>query len=182
MFFLRELSRSDLSEINKWRNDADLIKALGSPYRYIDQEVDDNWFNNYLASRSNNVRLAICEVESGRIVGAVYLLEIDWTHRCCEFAILIGDKQSQGKGLGEFATRGILTHAFLDLNLHRVHLTVLFTNPRAIHLYKKVGFIEEGCLRQSVFKNGKYVDLVQMAILSSEYVDAPSRVSAINVT
>jgi RimJ/RimL family protein N-acetyltransferase len=53
--------------------------------------------------------------------------------------------------------------------LHRVQLTVLPHNEHAIGLYKQVGFIEEGRTRQAIFKDGKYIDLIQMAILSGEY-------------
>lgn len=177
-YFLRELSRSDLVEITKWRNEPDLINQLGATFRFIDQEVDVNWFNQYLATRSNNIRLAICDKETKKIIGAVYLLGIDWINKSGELAIWIGNKAEQGKRIGEFATRGILHHAFADLNLHRIHLTVLTKNERAMRLYKKVGFIEEGCLRQAVFKNGEYTDLIQMAILSNEYqhIDSEAQV------
>jgi UDP-4-amino-4,6-dideoxy-N-acetyl-beta-L-altrosamine N-acetyltransferase len=167
--FLRELSRSDISELNKWRNERDVQKWLVSPFRFVAEEIDERWFDSYLNGRANSIRLAICESEQGSVVGAVYLLSIDWVARSGEFGIWIGDKASQGKGVGEFATRSILNHAFSDLNLHRVQLTVLPHNEHAIGLYKKVGFIEEGRARQAIFKDGKYIDLIQMAILSGEY-------------
>jgi UDP-4-amino-4,6-dideoxy-N-acetyl-beta-L-altrosamine N-acetyltransferase len=168
-YMLRELSRNDLPEVTKWRNDPSLIQWLGSAFRYIDSEVDSQWFEKYLAGRANNVRLAICEEKSKKIVGAVYLLGIDWLNRSCEFSILIGSDASRGKGIGEFATRGALRHAFADLNLRRINLTVLASNERALRLYTKVGFVQEGRARQAVYKNGTYIDLVQMAILTEEY-------------
>jgi diamine N-acetyltransferase len=158
-----------------WRNDADLVKDLGSIFRYIDHEVDIEWFNAYMAGRKNNVRLAICESESRRIIGVTHLLGIDWANRSADFGIFIGERSARGEGAGEFATRGILKHAFMDLNLHRVYLTALADNERAIRLYRKAGFVEEGRLRQAVFKNGGYADMLQMAILSHEYRQAAAR-------
>lgn len=175
-YFLRELSRIDLVEITKWRNDPSLIQWLATAFRFIDQEVDINWFNSYVSNRSNNVRLAICTSDSQKIIGATYLLDIDWINRSSEFSIWIGTNSLQGKGIGEFAARRTLHHAFSDLNLHRISLTVLEDNDRALHLYKKIGFLEEGHLKQVVFKNGKYVDLIQMAILSNEYQHIDSQV------
>jgi UDP-4-amino-4,6-dideoxy-N-acetyl-beta-L-altrosamine N-acetyltransferase len=166
-FSLRELARSDLSFINTWRNDPELIAQLASPFRFIGQEVDDAWFNAYLAARSNQVRLAICR-DADQPIGAVYLLNIDWLNRSAEFAIWIGDKTMQGCGAGEFSTRAAVKHAFTDLNLHRLYLTVLPTNTRAIHLYEKVGFVVEGRLRAAVFKQGQFVDMVQMSLLASD--------------
>lgn len=167
--YLREIQRDDLAEINRWRNDKELVGFLGAPFRFVNKEVDDKWFDSYLSSRSNNVRLAICDSASSDMLGLVYLLHIDWLNRSCEYAIQIGKSSSHGHGVGYEATINILRHAFTDLNLHRIYLTVLASNHRAIKLYNKVGFSLEGNHRQAVFKNGQYLDLVQMSILSDEF-------------
>lgn len=167
--YLREIQRSDLKEINLWRNDKSLIDFLGSPFRFINEEVDEKWFDFYLTSRLNNIRLAICEATSDKLVGVTYLLQIDWINRSGEYSIQIGKISSHSRGIGFQATMKILEHAFNDLNLNRVYLTVLEDNERAIKLYKKVGFIEEGKHRKAVFKNGRYFDFIQMAILADEY-------------
>ncbi len=167
-FLLRELERRDLPTISRWRADSSLVGNLGAAFRYIGTAVDEKWFDNYLANRSNNVRLAVCS-EDGTLIGAVYLLGIDWVHRHGEFSIWIGESAVQRKGAGESATRGMLNHAFGDLNLERVWLTVLTRNEPAIRLYRKVGFREEGRQRNAVFKNGRYEDMLMMALLRSEY-------------
>jgi RimJ/RimL family protein N-acetyltransferase len=167
--FLREIERNDLPTINSWRADRDLVSNLTANFRYISLEVDQKWFDAYLASRSNNVRLAICDCSQDEILGVVYLLKIDWVNRTSEFGIQIGKKEFYGRGVGDWAMRKMLEHAFGDLNLHRVTLTVLENNDRALRLYKKLGFTEEGRLRQAVFKNGKHLDLIVMAILEDEF-------------
>ena len=40
MYRLRELQRDDLREINIWRNNPDLIKFLGAPFRFINLDTD----------------------------------------------------------------------------------------------------------------------------------------------
>ena len=167
-YYLRELSRADLPRINAWRADRNVVDSLGGAFRYVGLEADDNWFSQYQASRANAVRLAICESASHDIVGAVYLLGIDWLNRSAELSVWIGDRSHQGKGAGRFACTQLLRHAFIDLNLHRIHLTALASNDRAIKLYQSIGFVEEGRLRQVVFKNGQYLDMVQMALLASD--------------
>ncbi|MDY6945386.1 MAG: GNAT family protein [Pseudomonadota bacterium] len=167
-YVLRELERHDVPIINRWRADAALVGNLGSAFRYVGSAVDEKWFDNYLASRANNVRLAISS-EDGVLIGAVYLLGIDWVHRHAEFSIWIGDASVQRRGAGETATRGMLNHAFGDLNLERVWLTVLPHNEPAIRLYRKVGFREEGRQRSAVYKNGRYEDMMMMSVLRSEY-------------
>jgi RimJ/RimL family protein N-acetyltransferase len=166
--FLRELERADLVLLNTWRADRDLVGHLGSPFRYINMEVDESWFGAYLANRQRNVRLAICDGSSQKLLGVVYLLEIDWVSRNAEFAIQIGETGERGRGVGTEATRLALDHAFNDLNLHRVHLTVLASNAAAIALYERTGFRAEGLLRQAFFKEGRHVDAIPMAILAAE--------------
>jgi RimJ/RimL family protein N-acetyltransferase len=166
--FLRELERADLARLNAWRADRELVKLLGGSFRHVGTEIDNRWFDSYLTSRTQNVRLAICRRSDREMVGVVYLLQIDWINRSAEFSIQIGDASARGHGFGEAATRLALQHAFDDLNLRRVSLTVLATNERAAALYRKVGFEPEGRLREAALKEGKYIDVVPMAILAPE--------------
>ena len=174
---LRELARSDLETINRWRNDPGVVALLGGSFRHVCMTVDERWYESYLANRATNVRLAI-EVTDGKMVGAVYLVGIDWLNRSAEFAIWIGDAASQGKRIGEAATRLMLAHGFDDLNLERIHLTVLRHNERAIRLYRKVGFVEEGVLRRAAFKGGQYRDLLAMSILRDEHAASRAAMQA----
>ena len=89
----------------------------------------------------------------------VSLVSIDYLNQSAELHIMIGDKENRGKGAGTFAVKEMLSHAFTNLNLHRIGLTVLADNERAKHLYKMCGFRCEGCMRQSKYKRGEFVDL-----------------------
>lgn len=57
MYKLRELERKDLEQINKWRNDPELIELLGAPYRFINLEVDTKWYENYMGNRNSAILL-----------------------------------------------------------------------------------------------------------------------------
>ncbi|TXY03127.1 GNAT family N-acetyltransferase [Vibrio cholerae] len=168
LYFLREMSKKDVSVINDWRNDRTIVSSLGAPFRYIDISIDERWAEHYYSNRFGMVRLSICDKKTDVAVGVVYLLNIDWVARNCEFAIMIGDVNHQGRGIGEYATRLAVQHAFNDLNLHRIYLTLLEENTRAFKLYSKVGFKKEGLLRDAVFKNGQYLNLIQMSLITGE--------------
>lgn len=53
--------------------------------------------------------------------------------------------------------------------LHRVGLRVSSVNPRAVRVYQKVGFVEEGRERESTFFERKWVDTIVMGILEHEW-------------
>jgi RimJ/RimL family protein N-acetyltransferase len=168
-YTLRELGAADIPELNRWRNDPEVIASLVAPFRHIGLEVDRDWYAQYLANRATAVRLAICHAPDDALVGAAYLTGIDWISRSAELGLWIGLPRHRGKGAGEFAARALLRHAFGDLNLHRVHLSVVADNAAAHSLYRKLGFLDEGRLAEAAFKNGRYVDLIRMAILEGAY-------------
>lgn len=169
MYRLRELERRDLETINKWRNDPNLIALLGAPYRYINLDVDIRWFENYMSNRGNAVRCAIVEDGKEDILGLVSLTDINFLNQSSILHIMIGDPQNQGRGVGSFAVQAMLDHAFYNMNLHRVELTVLESNTRAIHLYEKCGFSLEGKKREALYKNGRFVDVRMYSKLKAEH-------------
>lgn len=171
MYRLRELEEKDIIIINKWRNNAELISMLGAPYRFINQSVDKNWFNSYMNNRSSQVRCAIVTEENDDILGLVSLTSINQLNQSAEFHIMIGETVNQGKGMGTFAVKKMLDHAFKNLNLYRIELTVLESNKRAQHLYEKCGFIKEGTMRNCVYKNGEFVNMHIYSILKEEYLE-----------
>jgi RimJ/RimL family protein N-acetyltransferase len=57
---------------------------------------------------------------------------------------------------------------FDTLNLNRVFLRVFADNARAIRCYAKVGYQQEGRLRQHDFYNGAYRDVLIMGLLRGE--------------
>lgn len=172
-FILRELSRQDLPCINLWRNNITLVKSLGSPFRYISPEIDEKWYGTYLENRSTQIRLAIVPESCSNLVGLVSLTSIDWVYRSAEFSICLGDPDFCGQGLGMHVSTRVIEHGFNDYGLNRIWLSVNTDNSRALRLYSKLGFVQEGTLRQSIFKNGKFCDAILMSLLVSDWSTIP---------
>ncbi len=170
MYKLRELERKDIKKINSWRNNEEIIALLGAPYRFINQEVDEKWYESYMQSRSNAIRYAIVTDKSDDIIGLVSLCDINFINRSATLHIMIGN-EGQGKGAGTFAVRAMCEHAFINYGLHRIELDVLAENKRAQHVYEKCGFVQEGVRRQAVFKNGKYTDMLMYSLLNKTTIN-----------
>lgn len=170
MFSLREMTRKDLPIINSWRANRELIDYLGAPYRYINEEVEQKWYENYISTRDTTIRCTIMN-NNEEVIGLVSITNIDWVNRSGVLHVMIGESNNRGKGAGTYAVNEMVRHAFYDMNLNRLELSVLSRNQRAINLYEKVGFTKEGIKRRAVYKNGSFVDMVIMAILREEYLD-----------
>ncbi|MHB8600090.1 MAG: GNAT family N-acetyltransferase [Ktedonobacteraceae bacterium] len=105
----------------------------------------------------------------GKYIGGCGLFHVDHEAHTCELGIGIGDKAYWGQGYGRDAVQVMLRYAFRMRNLHKVWLTVNGNNERAIRSYVACGFAEEGRLRQHVWSNGQYIDLVYMGVLRDEW-------------
>jgi ribosomal protein S18 acetylase RimI-like enzyme len=76
-----------------------------------------------------------------------------------------------GRGVGREALRQILRFAFEQKRAHRLRLDVNEDNARARHVYRTVGFVEEGMLREADWFGDRYRSLVLMSMLDREYWD-----------
>lgn len=93
MYKLRELERKDLTIINSWRNDYELIEQLGAPFRYINLEVDQKGFDLYMSNRGKQVRCAIVEEKKDDILGLVSLVSVNQMNQSAELHILLAIKK-----------------------------------------------------------------------------------------
>ncbi|WP_289466327.1 GNAT family N-acetyltransferase, partial [Klebsiella pneumoniae] len=92
-----------------WRNDPELIACLGAPFRYINADVDQRWYDQYMNSRNGCVRCAVVD-ENDQILGLVSLMSIDNVNRSAHLHIMIGGVENRGKGIGTFAVRRLVEH------------------------------------------------------------------------
>ena len=88
-------------------------------------------------------------------------------HRSVELKRIV--LQPKGQGLGRRCVRLLAQMAFRDLGAHRFWLDVKSANTRALALYRSEGFVEEGCLRESVRSGAGYDSLIVMSLLEREY-------------
>lgn len=165
---LRALTKEDARITWKWRNDEDIKYFFSGHPFYVNLEKEEEWFSRVLYSDIPTCILAIEEIQSKNLIGLVFLKDIHQINRSAEFAILIGEKNSRGKGYAKKSTKLMIDFAFNDLNLNRVFLKVQEDNDKAIKLYKKCEFQVEGILRQSIFKKGKYMNEIIMSIIKTE--------------
>lgn len=165
---LRALEPGDLPRLYEYRNDPETTRDLVGFSVHYSHAALAQWLESH-ARRTDEALWAIAARADDRCIGHAGLYQIDHRVRKASFGILIGDPAERGKGIGTAVTRAVVDYGFAELNLHRVELDVLATNPRAIHIYEKLGFRREGVLRHAQFRGGAYVDLVLMAVLDTEW-------------
>ncbi len=170
--YLRSLIESDYGEtMVKWVNDKEVTRYLarGSrPGSLIELQAE---FKSYSFNPADVV-MAICDAKTNEYIGVVGLYTINPMARHAEFRILIGSKSHWGKGYGAEATELIVGYGFRILNLEKIWLGVNSENQKAHKSYADRGFITEGTLRNELYRNGKYFDIVRMSLLRKEFEES----------
>ena len=164
--YLRPLDLDDLDRCHGWINDPVVAAQIGR-HRPMSRAMESEWLSKQYRSLSD-MSLAVVLKDGDRHIGNVGLHSIDGDNRSGEFGILIGEDAMRGKGYGTEAGRLILAYAFDELGLHRVMLRAFSFNDRALHVYAKLGFREEGRLRDAYHRHGAFHDTILMSVLESE--------------
>lgn len=161
---IKSVEETDLQFLAELRNSG-TWKYLGS-IDFTNKVKQLEWWKNSSLDKSKSY-FTLWSINDERI-GFVRIDEIDHFNK----SIRIGGDihpnfRSQGYGTRMYTL--LLHYCFEQLNMHRVWLFVLDYNDRAMNLYKKMGFKEEGIQREAIFRDGAYHDYVMMSILASEY-------------
>lgn len=79
-----------------------------------------------------------------------------------------------GRGFGSRFLAGVIDWTFRVTAAHRLWLNVVDDNDRACHVYRALGFVEEGRKREAFLKpDGRRRDMVMMSILRREWRERP---------
>ena len=167
---LRAVERDDLPHYVEWLNDPEVRRGLNAvfPLSAVEEEA---WFENLLDRPEAERPLAIDALEGERWIhiGGCGLFDYEKRARRAELGIMIGDKSRWDQGYGTDAMQVLLRHGFETLNLHRIKLRVFEFNERAVEVYRRLGFVEEGRLRDEQYLEGRYWDTLVMGLLRSEW-------------
>ena len=167
----RALEVDDCNEFYAWSCDKEVTQYSLSSYAYPQSKTDISKWLTGINDSPKTVSFGVCCQETGQLIGYAGIASISQLNRCGEYIILIGDKKYWGKGIGTQVTKFITDYGFNTLGLHRIELTAYSTNYGAIKAYENAGYQHEGIKRQAGYRNGKFVDKVQMAALSHEWSD-----------
>ena len=126
------------------------------------------WYRSR-AEHNDRLDVSIIERSTESWVGEVVLNDLDPVNRLCSLRILIAAVANYGRGFGTEATTLVLDHAFNAVGVHRVELEVYRFNPRARHVYEKVGFVYEGTKRRALLWDDEWIDADLMSVLASEW-------------
>lgn len=165
---LEKPRKEDMPKLLEWRNNPDHRKYYRE-YRESNLEDQLNWYENIMMKDSTWHHFVARPLNDlNKIIGVAFLNHIHPIYKTGEFGITLGDPEYRGKGYGKDMLVTLIKYGFEQLNLNRIWCEV-YSNNDSIHVYRNVGFKDEGVLRQHVFKDGKYLDSYMLGMLKEEY-------------
>jgi len=102
------------------------------------------------------------------LAGIVSLHGVVWTDRMASLGYWLG-AAFQGQGLVTKACHTLINHSFSELKLNRLEIQCDSENDRSRKVAERLGFTQEGVLRQSWLSGDRFVDLVVYGLLTSEW-------------
>ena len=168
---MRAIESDDAPLVHRWLNDPVVMRGWGWSAPAVSRQEVVGQIESWLAQEGAQGRPAslIAESLGGDAVGLVVLRVDRPEARSVELSLLVGDPARWGQGLGADMLHTILDACFGGWGIHRVEVRVEAGNARALALYCRCGFREEGRLRQAAYLDGQYADIVLLALLAPEW-------------
>jgi ribosomal-protein-serine acetyltransferase len=104
----------------------------------------------------------------GELVGRAFYSYIDYDLRRLEIGYQL-DQAHTGRGIVTRVVRAMTTYALGEMGLNKVEILCAAGNAKSRAIPERLGFIQEGVLRQGERVNGQYHDLVIYGMLAQEW-------------
>jgi ribosomal-protein-serine acetyltransferase len=118
------------------------------------------------AARGDGMQLVI--TQRGRIVGTVGFHYVSRIQNSTSIGYWL-DARAQGRGTVTLAVARLLEHAFGVWRLHRVEIRAAVDNARSRAIPERLGFVQEGVMRDAERFDDRYLDLVVYSLLEHEW-------------
>ena len=164
---LRLMAADDLRLVLAWRNHPEIRRHMISQHE-ISIEEHRKWFDRI--SKNPNCRVLIFECDHSPI-GFVSLTGVS-EDGSADWGFYVAPDAPKGTGL-KLGTAA-LKYAFVTARLHKVCGQAFDFNEASIRFHRKLGFQQEGVLREQYIVDGRYRDLICFGLLHQEWVSTLS--------
>ncbi|BCB04219.1 GNAT family N-acetyltransferase [Bacillus sp. KH172YL63] len=167
--YLRMFNESDACEVSRLCNNYNLYRStLNLPYPYTEEDAR-YWIGGHEENfdQDRMYEFAVTDKESGKLYGAVGISN-KARDKNGEIAYWIGEEY-WGKGYGTEAAKAVIQFVFKEKDYHRVYARYFGSNPASGAIMKKCGMEYEGTLKDHLFKNDRFEDLVLYGIINEKH-------------
>lgn len=171
MVEIKEFDLQNVSIHYKWNNDKELnYYDSDYPHQHESFETFLKRIKSVLDERNETSELFEIHLsENDKLIGIVDVHAIDKYNKRCFVNCTIGDRRYAGKGYDVEALKIVLDHCFNEKGMHKVGTAAFDFNTSWIESVEKLGFQQEGQLREHVIKNDAYCDKLIFSLLEKDF-------------
>ena len=147
---LNPLGISDCTdEYVEWLNDPEVNHYLETRWEQQDRGTVEAYLRE-MENSKKSVLFGIFRLRDGKHVGNIKIGPVNWHHLYANVSYFIGDRGAWGKGLATEAVSLVTRFGFECLELNKCKAGVYSGNSGSIRVLEKVGFQQEGCLKDEL--------------------------------
>lgn len=162
---LRVTEREDVEFLQRARTDPDLRTPLTFTVPRTREQVEE-FYENTISADNDDANFLVCREGEDDPIGEASLFRVEDDHAEVAYWLL---PEARGEGYATEAVSLLLDYAFDTRGLHRAHARVVDFNDESWKLLERLGFVEEGRLRDHVFLDGEYRDVLFYGLLREEW-------------
>lgn len=170
---LRKILESDLEQIMYWRMLPEITRYMNTDPK-LTIEGQRRWYQNI--SESQTDYYWILEVD-GEPAGVASLVEMDTASGKIHTGVYIAEKRKRSLQLTMELQWNLYDYAFEHLGMHKVCEEIFAENKAVVRILDMCGSKREGVLRDHVYKNGEYHDVIVRGILKDEWQKMKENIS-----
>lgn len=161
-YTLRRMTNQDLGMVLSWRNSKVVRRYMFNRHE-IQPDEHEKWFASASRDETKVLLLFECNGLPQGFMGFNNVVKSG----VAEWGFYLAPEA--GHGMGHNLGRVALNFAFNELNLHKVYGNVIADNGRSIRFHNRLGFLQEGILREHYFDGDCHRDVVCFGMLCNEW-------------
>tara|TARA_B100000029_G_C17419903_1_gene903903 strand:+ start:589 stop:1101 length:513 start_codon:yes stop_codon:yes gene_type:complete len=163
---LRKVKKTDLKDFRNWRNSENIWKN-NTQFIFLNMSNQKKWIKSIHDKNSDKHMFTIIDTKK-KPIGICGLTNLNPIEKSAKIAIMIGNSNLRSKGIGSQSLELLLNYGFKILKLHRISADVLQYNVKSQSFFEKFNFQKEMELRDYIFRNGKWWNMIVYSKLISD--------------
>ena len=170
---LRRPDATDVPYYWRMRNDLALVTSVMGFRLGVSEQTTMEWIESGGGVVGDDLLLtAVLEADAHRPVGYIKAYRVDRFSRHAWIGLCLFDERDRGHGYGRRMIEQVCHYLRDFVGLRKVSLEMLASNEPALALYRRLGFVEEGRLRNQFLTEGRFEDVLLLSRFLSDRNDA----------
>ena len=166
---LRGLEIGDAPFFYEWNKEMDTQKNLDHIWFPSSMLRQEKWVEKQaLKSIEGDSYFFVIANKEGEKVGMIHAKDCDQKNGNFSYGVGILEGQRQ-RGYASAAIQMVLRYYFQELRYHKAQVSIYEFNEASIHLHRKLGFQEEGRLREMIYGGNAFHDVLKFGLLKREF-------------